>query len=101
MACSINPNMEKSRGKAIYDLLVNKVPLLVVVRKWGVKRVTIWSWLKKWQELNKNVSQECINRPKFNKKICSLKQRAYFLLFESKMGILFLFVSFPRRLCLA
>ena len=24
MAYSINPNIEKSRGKAIYDLLVNK-----------------------------------------------------------------------------
>lgn len=70
MAYSINPNIEKSRGKAIYDLLVNKVPLLIVARKWGVNRVTIWRWLQKWQELNANVSQECINRPKRKTTFC-------------------------------
>ena len=70
MAYSINPNMEKSRGKAIYDLLVNKVPLLVVARKWGVNHVTVWRWLKKWQELNKNVSQNCTNRPNRETTFC-------------------------------
>ena len=30
MTYSINPNIEKSRGKAIYDLFVNKVPLNIL-----------------------------------------------------------------------
>jgi len=63
MAYSINPNLVKARKTALLLVLRDKLPVLVVARKCGVHRTTIWRWLKKWQALNKYISQSCPNRP--------------------------------------
>lgn len=63
MAYSINPNLVNARKTALLLVLKDKQPVLVVARKCGVNRTTIWRWVKKWQKLNKNIDQDCINRP--------------------------------------
>jgi len=63
MAYSINPNLVKARKTALLLILEDKLPVLVVARKCGVHRATIWRWVKKWRELNKYVSQSHPNRP--------------------------------------
>lgn len=64
MAYSINPNLPKARALALKMLLLERVPLTVVARKYGVHRTTIWRWKKKWLELNKYVEEGVFaNRP--------------------------------------
>jgi len=63
MAYSINPNLVKARAIALRMHLADGVPLTVVARKCGINRTTVWRWLKKWRELNKNISQSHPNRP--------------------------------------
>lgn len=63
MSYSINPNLVKARKTALLLVLQNELPVSVVARKCGVNRTTIWRWIKKWQELNKNIDQDCVNRP--------------------------------------
>ena len=63
MAYSINPNLVKARKTALLLVLKDKLPVLVVARKCGVHRTTVWRWLTKWQELNKHVTQGHPNRP--------------------------------------
>jgi transposase InsO family protein len=63
MTYSINPNLVKARKTALLLVLKDKLPLSVVARKCGVNRTTVWRWLKKWRELNKNVTQKHVNRP--------------------------------------
>ena len=70
MAYSINPNLPKARKIALLLILRDKLPLNVVARKCGVHRTTLWRWLKKWQELNKNVSQVHYGRPNRQTKFC-------------------------------
>lgn len=64
MAYSINPNLIKARAIALRMHIVDRLPLAVVARRCGIHRTTLWRWLKKWQELNKNIDQACVNRPK-------------------------------------
>lgn len=45
-------------------LLLEQQPLLVVARKCGVNRTTIWRWKQKWLEINKNIQFDNPNRPK-------------------------------------
>ncbi len=63
MAYSINPNLPKARAFAMELLIRERLPLLVVARKCGVHRSTLWRWKKKWDELNKNVQLTNANRP--------------------------------------
>ena len=63
MAYSTNPNLVKARHIALLLILRDKLPLNVVARKCGVHRSTLWRWLKKWHELNKNISQVHYGRP--------------------------------------
>lgn len=63
MAYSINPNLPKARATAMRLLVEDQLPLLVVARKCGVHRSTIWRWKCKWDELNKHVQMDNPNRP--------------------------------------
>jgi len=63
MAYSINPNLPKARAFAMQLLICEQLPLLVVARKCGVHRSTVWRWKCKWSELNRNVQFTNPNRP--------------------------------------
>lgn len=63
MAYSTNPNLVKARAIALKLLIVDQLPLSVVANKCGVNRTTVWRWRKKWQIINTNVSEACLNRP--------------------------------------
>jgi transposase len=64
MAYSINPNLPKARAIALKLLLIEELPLLVVANRCGVHRTTLWRWKKKWDEINKNISEgDYANRP--------------------------------------
>ncbi len=63
MAYSTNPNLPKARAFAMQLLIREQLPLLVVARKCGVHRSTVWRWKRKWDELNKNVQLVNYDRP--------------------------------------
>lgn len=63
MAYSTNPYLPKARATALRLLIEHQLPLLVVARKCGVHRTTLWRWKRKWQLLNANVTQQKPNRP--------------------------------------
>jgi transposase InsO family protein len=63
MAYSINPNLPKARAFAMELLIKEQLPLVVVARKCGVHRSTVWRWKCKWDELNKYVQLANANRP--------------------------------------
>lgn len=63
MAYSNNPNLPKARALAMKLLLLEQQPLLVVARKCGVHRSTIWRWKRKWDILNQHVQMDNPNRP--------------------------------------
>jgi transposase InsO family protein len=63
MAYSINPNLPKARAFAMQLLILEQLPLVVVARKCGVHRSTVWRWRQKWQLLNRNVQLTNNNRP--------------------------------------
>ena len=46
--------IEKSRGKAMKMLVIEKKPVGVVADRFGVHRSTIWRWYQKWQAQNSN-----------------------------------------------
>ena len=64
MAYSTNPNLPRARATAMRLLIEDQLPLLVVARKCGVHRSTIWRWKRKWDELNRNVQLTNDNRPR-------------------------------------
>ena len=63
MSYSINPNLPKARALAMQLLILEQLPLLVVARKCGVHRSTVWRWKQKWGKLNANVQLTNDNRP--------------------------------------
>lgn len=63
MAYSNNPNLPKARAIAMRLLVAEQLPMVVVARKCGVHRSTVWRWKKKWDEINKNVQLTNDNRP--------------------------------------
>lgn len=63
MAYSTNPNLPSARATALRLLLSDQLPLLVVARKCGVHRTTIWRWKRKWDVLNQYVQLDNPNRP--------------------------------------
>lgn len=50
MAYSSNPLLPKARVWAIKLVIQEDLPLLVAARRAGIHRVTLWRWLKRWQE---------------------------------------------------
>ena len=56
-------NIEKSRGKAIKMLVIEKKPVGVVADRFGVNRSTIWRWHQKWLIQNQDKQLENYNRP--------------------------------------
>lgn len=63
MAYSNNPNLPKARATAMRLLVSEQLALVVVARKCGVHRSTVWRWKKKWDEINKAVQLTNDNRP--------------------------------------
>lgn len=72
MAYSNNPNLPKARATAMRLLVQEQLPAIVVARKCGVHRSTIWRWKRKWSEINKNVQFDNPNRPS---RVFSLKNK--------------------------
>jgi transposase len=48
MSYCTGKNIEKSRGKAMKMLVIEKKPVEVVADRFGVHRSTIWRWHQKW-----------------------------------------------------
>ena len=63
MAYSTNPYLPKARAAAMRLLVIDQLPVMVVARKCGVHRSTIWRWKQKWDEINKHVQLDNPNRP--------------------------------------
>ena len=62
MSYSINPNIEKARGNALKELIIEEKKLTVVARRYGVHRTTVYRWLIKWKALN-HIEFKNNNRP--------------------------------------
>ena len=56
-------HIEKSRGKAIKMLVIEKKPVGIVADRFGVNRSTIWRWHQRWLTLNQDRQLANINRP--------------------------------------
>ena len=54
MSYCTGKHIEKSRGKAMKMLIIEKKPVSVVADRFGVHRSTIWRWHQKWQLQNKD-----------------------------------------------
>lgn len=63
MAYSTNPNLPKARATAMQLLIREQLPPVVVARKCGIHRSTVWRWKRKWDKLNQNVQFDNPNRP--------------------------------------
>jgi transposase InsO family protein len=63
MAYSINPNLPKARAFALKLLIEMNLPVQTVANKCGVNRSTIYRWRIKWQDINKDIQLENLNRP--------------------------------------
>ena len=63
MAYSTNPNLPKARAIALKLLIQDELPLVVVARKCGIHRSTLYRWRKKWEEVNKDWQMDNPNRP--------------------------------------
>jgi len=63
MAYSTNPNLPKARAIAMRLLIADGLPSVVVAKKCGVHRSTVWRWKQKWLKLNENVQFDNPNRP--------------------------------------
>lgn len=54
MSYCTGKHIEKSRGKAMKMLVIEKKPVNVVANRFGVNRSTIWRWHQKWLDQNSN-----------------------------------------------
>ena len=54
MSYCTGKHIEKSRGKAMKMLVIEKQPVGVVADRFGVHRSTIWRWHQKWQLQNRD-----------------------------------------------
>ena len=54
MSYCTGKHIEKSRGKAMKMLIIEKKPVGVVADRFGVNRSTIWRWYQKWQLQNRD-----------------------------------------------
>ena len=63
MSYCTGKHIEKSRGKAIKMLVIEKKPVGVIADRFGVNRTTIWRWHKKWLVQNNYRTLSNPNRP--------------------------------------
>ena len=56
MSYCTGKNIEKSRGKAMKMLVIEKKPVGIVADRFGVNRSTIWRWHQKWLAQNNHIS---------------------------------------------
>ena len=63
MSYCTGKNIEKSRGKAMKMLVIEKKPVYIVANRFGVNRSTIWRWHQKWVALNSDKELENHYRP--------------------------------------
>ncbi len=55
-------SLSKARGDAVKLVVIDKYPIQVVARRYGVNRTTIWRWYKRWLEINSNEKLYNANR---------------------------------------
>lgn len=65
MSYCTGKHIEKSRGKAMKMLIIEKKPVGVVADRFGVNRSTIWRWRQKWLALNNHIELENPVRRKY------------------------------------
>lgn len=63
MAYSNNPNLVNARKETLLAVIYRGIPICTASRRFGVHRSTIWRWIKKWQDINRNVQLKNINHP--------------------------------------
>ena len=63
MSYCTGKNIEKSRGKAMKMLVIEKKPVGVIADRFGVNRSTVWRWYQKWKIQNQDKQLENYNRP--------------------------------------
>ena len=63
MSYCTGKHIEKSRGKAMKMLVIEKKPVGVIADRFGVNRSTIWRWHQKWKIQNQDKQLENYNRP--------------------------------------
>jgi transposase InsO family protein len=63
MSYSSNPLLPKARAQAVRLVVEQGMSPTIAARKSGIHRTTLWRWLRKWQNLNKNVQLTNDNRP--------------------------------------
>ncbi len=63
MSYCTGKHIEKSRGKAMKMLIMDKKPVGVVADRFGVNRSTIWRWRQKWIIQNQDKQLKNYNRP--------------------------------------
>ena len=49
MAYYAGKDVEKARGNAMRELILERRSIAQVARRYGKHRTTIWRWKKKWQ----------------------------------------------------
>lgn len=76
MAYSINPHFPEARVTALKLLLVDRLPAVVVARKCGIHRSTLWRWKQRWEELNQLVERGNPNRPTRPKSFTAVHYRS-------------------------
>ena len=65
MSYCTGKHIEKSRGKAMKMLVIEKKPVEVVANRFGVNRSTIWRWHQKWLVQNSQIELENPVRRKY------------------------------------
>ena len=65
MSYCTGKNIEKSRGKAMKMLVIEKKSVGVVANRFGVHRSTIWRWYQKWLVQNNHIELENPVRRKY------------------------------------
>ena len=65
MSYCTGKNIEKSRGKAMKMLIIEKKSVSVVADRFGVNRSTIWRWHQKWLARNNHIELENSSRRKY------------------------------------
>ena len=63
MSYSSNPLLPKARAEAVRLVVEHTMPLMVVARRSGIHRITLWRWKKQWDKLNEYVQLTDDNRP--------------------------------------
>ena len=63
MSYSNNPLLPNARKWAVELVIKDKLPIGIAARKAGINRTTLWRWLKRWLDINRDVQFTNDNRP--------------------------------------